>query len=51
MKAIECHQKQFTESNELIKKDFNIGRDIIPLEEQKKDNKKLNLLRKDLLNL
>ena len=34
------------ESNELIKKDFNIDRDNIPLEEQKKNL--MNLLEKGL---
>ena len=36
IKAIEDHGKQLVESNELIKKDFNIDRDSIPHEEQKK---------------
>ena len=36
-------------SNEFVKKDFNIDRDSIPLEEQKKYL--MNLLKKDLLNL
>ena len=35
IKAIENHTKQLVESNELIKKDFNIDRDSIPREEQK----------------
>ena len=35
IKAIEDHGKQLVESNEFIKKDFNIDRDSIPLEEQK----------------
>ena len=30
IKAIEDHRKQLVESNELIKKDFNINRDIVP---------------------
>ena len=36
IKAIEDYGKQLLESNELIKKDFNIDRDSIPHEEQKK---------------
>ena len=36
------------ESNELIKKDFNIDKDSIPLGKQK--NYLMNLLKKDLLN-
>ena len=36
------------EFNELIKKDFNIDRDNIPLEEQKKNL--MNLLEKGLQN-
>ena len=36
VKAIEDHGKQLAESNELIKKGFNIEKDSIPLEEQKK---------------
>ena len=35
IKLIEDHGKQLIKSKELIKKDFNIGRDSIPLEEQK----------------
>ena len=35
IKAIEDHGKQLFESNDLIKKDFNIGRDSIPPQEQK----------------
>ena len=38
IKAIEDHGKQLVESNELVKKDFNINRDDLPLEEQKKFN-------------
>ena len=34
-KALEEHRKQLVESNELIKRDFNIYRDSVPLEEQK----------------
>ena len=48
-KAIEDHGKQLFKSNELMKKNFNINRDSIPLEEQKKDL--MNLLKKALLNL
>ena len=44
IKAIEDHGKQSTESNDLIKKDFNI-----PLEEQK-NIYLITLLKKDLLN-
>ena len=36
IKAIEDHEKQVVESNKLVKKDFNIDRDSIPFEEQKK---------------
>ena len=50
IKSIEDHEKRLVEFNELIKKDFNIGRDSIPLEELKK-KKLMNLLKKDLLNL
>ena len=35
-KAIEEHENQLLESNELIKKDFNIERHGIPLEQKKK---------------
>ena len=34
---IEEHGKQLTESNELIKNDFNIDKDGIPLKERKKN--------------
>ena len=34
IKAIEDHEKQLVTYNELIKKDFNIDRGSIPLEEQ-----------------
>ena len=37
------------ESDEIIRKDFNIDRDSIPLEEQKKNL--MSLLKKDLLDL
>ena len=33
MKVTENHEKQLVESNELIKKDFNIIRDSMQLEE------------------
>ena len=36
IRAIEDHGKQLVESNELIKKDFNIDRDSIPLDKQRK---------------
>ena len=35
LKAIEDYGKQLVESNQLIKKDFNIDRDSIPHAEQK----------------
>ena len=35
IKAINDHGEQLVEYNKLVKKDFNIGRDSIPLEEQK----------------
>ena len=34
-KTIEDHGKQLAESNELIKKDFDVDWDIVPLNEQK----------------
>ena len=40
--------KQLLESNELVKKDFNIDRDSILLEEQQQ--KLINLLKKGLMN-
>ena len=43
------HGKQLVESIEIIKKDFDINRDSIPLEEKKKNL--INLLKKDLVNL
>ena len=49
IKAIEDHGKQLLESNEIIKQDFNIDRDSVPLDEQKKYL--INLLKKDLLDL
>ena len=36
IKAFKEHEKQLVESNELIKKDFNVEKNSIPLEEQKK---------------
>ena len=48
IKAIEDHGKQLAEFNKLVKKNFNIDRDSIPLEEQKKNL--MNLLKKNLLN-
>ena len=36
MKAIEDYGKQLVESNEIVKKDFNIDRGSVLLEEQKK---------------
>ena len=36
MKGIKDHGKQLIEYNEFIKKDFNVDRDSIPLEGQKK---------------
>ena len=48
IKPIEDHGKQFVKSNEIIKKDFNINRDSIPHEEQKKYL--INFLKKNLLN-
>ena len=32
IKALEVHRKQLVESNKLIKKGFNMGKDSIPLE-------------------
>ena len=48
IKTIEDHEKLLAESNELIKKDFNIGRDSIPLNEQKKYL--IDLSKKNLMN-
>ena len=44
IKATEYHEKQLVESNELIKKDFNIDKDCLLLEKQKKYL--MNLLKK-----
>ena len=46
-KGIEDHRKQSVESNTLIKKDFNIDRDNIPIEKKKYLK---NLLKEGLLN-
>ena len=35
IKAIDGHGKQLVESNEIVKKDFNIDRESVQLEEQK----------------
>ena len=48
IKAILDHRKQLAESNELIKKDFNIDRDSTPLEERQKYL--IDLLKKNLMN-
>ena len=50
MKALKEHGKQLVESNELVKKDFNITRDSISFDE-KIYIYLMNLLMKDLLNL
>ena len=47
IKAIEDHRKQLLKSYELIKKDFNINRDNVWLEEQNKFNE---LVEKNLMN-
>ena len=47
IKATGEHGKQLVESNEIVKKDFNIDRDSTPLEEQKKNL--MNLLKKNLI--
>ena len=49
IEVLEEQRKQLVESNELIKNDFSINKDNIPLEEQKKYL--MNLLMKYLLNL
>ena len=49
IKWIEDHGKQLFESDEIIRKDFNIDRDNISLEEQKKYL--MSLLKRDLLNV
>ena len=48
MRSIEDHGKQMVESNELIKKNFNIDIDSIPHEEQK--IYLINLLEKGILS-
>ena len=48
IKATLDHRKQLAESNELIKKDFNIDRDSTPLEERQKYL--IDLLKKNLMN-
>ena len=48
IKAIKDHGKQLAESNELIKKYFNMDRNSIPLDKQKKYS--INLLKKNLMN-
>ena len=49
IKAVEDHGIEMVLSNELFKKDFNIGRDSIIIEEQQKYL--MNLLPKDFQNL
>ena len=49
IKVMEDNGKQLVKSDELIKKDFNIGRESLGLEEQKQYL--MNLLKKCLLNL
>ena len=49
MTAIEDRGKQLAESNKLIKKDLNIDRGSIPLDEQK--IYLINVLQKNLMNL
>ena len=46
--TIEDDEKQLVESNEIVKKDFNIDIDSVSLEEQKKYL--MNLLKKNLMN-
>ena len=48
IKANEDNEKHLAESNKLIKKDFHIDRDSIPLDEQKKYL--INLLKKNLMS-
>ena len=48
IKAVEDHWKQLVESNEIAKKEVNIDRDSVPLEEQKKNL--INFLKKNLIN-
>ena len=49
IKVMEDNGKQLVKSDEPIKKDFNIGRESLRLEEQKQYL--MNLLKKCLLNL
>ena len=49
IKAVEDHGIEMVLSNELFKKDFNVGRDSIIIEEQQKYL--MNLLPKDFQNL
>ena len=49
IKGIEDNGKQLVESDEIVRKDFNIDRYNISLEEQKKYL--MNLLKRDLLNV
>ena len=49
IKAIEDHGKQLSESYKVIKKGFNIDRDSISLDEQKRYL--IKLLKKNLMNL
>ena len=48
IKEIEDHRREFVKCNELMKKDFNIEKDDIPLEKQKELFNKL--FAKNLLN-
>ena len=48
IKAIEDHGKQLVESNEIIKKDFDIDRNTVPLEEQNKYL--MGLLKNNIMN-
>ena len=51
IRTLEEHEKQLVESNELIKKDFNIDKDSIPLEEQKKISESVNERSSEFVNL
>ena len=48
MKVLEKPEKKSVESNELVKKDFNVDRDNIPFHEQRKIFN--GLMKKDFLN-
>ena len=48
MKVLEKPEKKLVESNELVKKDFNVDRDNIPFHEQRKIFN--GLMKKDFLN-